>query len=63
MAKTIEEWVKIGEITKSAPAFKRGVYSRYAVMEYIKSNGDRKYKEVHIATYDEAHPIYPITNR
>ena len=43
-------WVKIGEVVK-LPAWRSGVHqSRYAVMEYRKTNGMRKYKEVYIAS-------------
>lgn len=50
----ISEWVKIGEVVKSSPWYRLGIYARYAVMEYIKTNGDRKYKETLICTWTES---------
>lgn len=50
---SIDKWVKIGEVSKSAPLWKSGLYAKYAVMEMIKPNGDRKYKEVLIATWSD----------
>jgi hypothetical protein len=49
-----EQWVKIGETVKSASMLRLGLYAKYAVMEFIKENGDRKYKEVLIATWSES---------
>jgi len=47
------EWVKIGEATKLPPVFKGGNYAKYAIMEYIYSNGFRKYKEVLMCTWSD----------
>jgi hypothetical protein len=43
------QWVKIGEVVKDSVMF-RNNYSTYAVLELIKENGDRKYKEVYMAS-------------
>jgi hypothetical protein len=49
-----KEWVKIGEVVKSAKMFQNGLYARYAVMEWIEMNGDRTYKEVLMCTWTES---------
>ena len=51
------EWVKIGEVVKSATMFQLGLYARYAVMEKICEDGDRKYKQVLMATWTESATI------
>ena len=45
------KWIKIGESVKDAPVWSPGAFARYAVMEYVKSNGMREYKEVLMATW------------
>lgn len=45
-----KQWKKIGEATVyKSPEFSSSGYYRYAVMECIMSNGDRKYKRVFMA--------------
>lgn len=39
-------WKKIGEVTAEAPWWSRYNYGRYAIMEGVCANGDRKYKRV-----------------
>ncbi len=55
------EWVKIGEIQKSAKMFQFGLYAQYAVMEKIKPNGMRQYKSVLMCVYTNI--IEPIKAR
>jgi len=50
----VNQWVKIGEVVKSAGMFKSGLYGKYAVMEYIETDGCRKYKEILICTWTES---------
>jgi hypothetical protein len=47
------EWVKIGEVVRTTPMFKGGLYARYAVMEFINHDGNRKYKEVFMCSWTE----------
>jgi len=54
-----KQWVKIGEVVKSAFPFHSGLYARYAVMEFIKENGDRKYKQVFICSWSESINLEP----
>lgn len=53
----VQEWVKIGEVVKSAGFFQSGLYARYAVMEFIKANGDRDYKEKLMCTWGESQDV------
>lgn len=43
------QWVKIGEVVKDSVLFRTN-YSRYAVLELVKENGKRRYKEVYMAS-------------
>jgi len=53
----VGEWVKIGEVTKTPPMFRGGLYAKYAVMEYIGPNGWRKYKEVFMCSWTESENV------
>lgn len=53
----IEQWVKIGEVVRSSKMFANGIYARYAVMEFIETNGMRKYKEIRICTWTQSENV------
>jgi hypothetical protein len=56
----IDHWVKIGEVDRSGGQHLwRGWHRRYAVMEFIENNGDRRYKEVFMCSWtaDNTNPV------
>jgi hypothetical protein len=50
----IDKWVKIGEVYKRGMF--RSLYAKYAVLERIKEDGMREYKEVYMASDDSQQP-------
>lgn len=44
-----KQWKKIGEVTSDKGKY---LYNKYAVMEHVKANGDRQYKQVFMCGWD-----------